>query len=169
VLKTVQVEKRKWPRPGGPDPDVRSTWSAQELGADAMGTWLFCPQGAPHCRADGSLVFEMPTDCVQLMPASGWWTAWWWAQEMVITVDICTPPAHAGGGWSYVDLEIDVIRRPDGTILVVDQHSLDGQRRSTLPADVIESVARETPKLHRMLASTVSETGWDWLSRAERQ
>jgi hypothetical protein len=45
------------------------------------------------------------------MPRTGWWTAWWWAGDRAVTVDIRTRPEHVDRTWSYVDLEVDLVLR----------------------------------------------------------
>ncbi|MBR8639666.1 DUF402 domain-containing protein [Streptomyces tuirus] len=67
----------------------------------------------------------VPSDGVQLLPDSGWWAAWWWRTDRWISVDICTPPALDGSGWSYVDLELDLARLADGTVLLVDEDEFE--------------------------------------------
>jgi hypothetical protein len=172
VTGSVRVQKRKWPRPDGPDPRVVSYWSAHTLATDRFGTWLGCPAAEPHYRPDGSVAFRMPAAGVQLMSAGGWWTAWWWQSDRAVTVDICTRPRLAAGTWSYVDLEVDVVLRRDGSVLVLDENEFaDLVRECGVPGSVVAAVHDTTAEVRALLsrpAAPVVEAGWARLAAAVR-
>ncbi|MEU0383218.1 DUF402 domain-containing protein [Streptomyces chartreusis] len=164
----IRVQKRKWALPGGDGPRLATEWDARVLGTDAFGTWLFCAEGETHRRSDGRPLV-VPSDGVQLMPASGWWAAWWWREEHWIGVDICTPPVRDAAGWSYVDLELDLARLADGTVLLVDEDEFEQAiTEYRLPSEVITAARAEAASLRSRLADAaepVVAAGWQWLER----
>nr|WP_237556428.1 DUF402 domain-containing protein [Streptomyces sp. SID5464] len=101
------------------------------------------------------------------MPASGWWAAWWWRKEHWIGVDICTPPVLDAAGWSYVDLELDLARLADGTVLLVDEDEFEQAiTEYRLPSEVITAARAEAASLRGRLADAaepVVAAGWQWL------
>jgi hypothetical protein len=163
------MRKNKWPLPGADAPRPVLEWEAQVLGTDQFGTWLFCAEGDVHHRADGASVV-LPSDGVQLLPASGWWVAFWWRADTWIGVDICTPPVLDGSGWSYVDLELDLARLADGSVLLVDEDEFEqAVIDCRLPGDVVTTARTTAADLRSRLASRsepVVAAGWDWLNRA---
>ena len=163
----VAVEKRKWAEPGPAHPRVAMRWTAEVLGEDGFGTWLYCPAGEPLNDSAG-VVVRMPCAAVQLMPSDGWWTAWWWGMDRSVTVDICTPPAFVAGTWSYVDLEVDLVLRHDGTVLVVDEDEFDQAVRDySIPDEIVRSVTAQTSRLVTLLgqpSSPIVSAGWSRLA-----
>jgi hypothetical protein len=156
----VRVEKRK------PEPGRHMGWDATELGTDGFGTWLFCPAGARHVGERGQ-VFVMPCDGVQLMPADGWWVAWWWAEPRWISVDLCSPPVREPDRWHYTDLDLDVARFADGTVHLLDEDEFQ-RTAAELPLEP-EVVRRVTETADWALAALrdggepFAEVGWRWL------
>lgn len=106
---------------------------------------------------------------MQLLPASGWWAAWWWRKERWIGVDVCTPPVRDAAGWSYVDLELDLARLADGTVLLVDEDEFERAiTECRLPPGVITAARAEAASLRGRLADAaepVVAAGWQWLER----
>lgn len=162
----VQVRKEKWPLAGRDSPRLVSTWDALLLGVDQFGTWLFCGEGEQHRKADGSPL-TVPSSGVQLLPASGWWAAWWWERDRWIGVDICTPPVRDAAGWRYVDLELDLARLADGRVVLVDEDEFDAAAKACqLPADVVAAARHQAQDLESRLAAEdepVVAAGWRWL------
>lgn len=163
----MRVRKCKWPSPGAAEPRLVAEWDAEVLGEDEFGTWLFCAAGEIHRRADGTELV-VPGDGVQLMPRTGWWAAWWWRDGRWIGVDICTPPEQGPDGWSYTDLELDLVRRKDGTVLVVDEDEFE---RAGLPESVGTAARAAAVELRVRLGDEkepVVGAGWAWLEGAGR-
>ncbi len=163
------MRKDKWPLPGAYAPRPVLEWEDRVLGSDQFGTWLFCAEGDVHHSADGGQKV-LPSDGVQLLPEAGWWVAFWWCAESWIGVDICTPPVLDGSGWSYIDLELDLARLADGSVLLVDEDEFEQTVIACrLPGDVV-TAARMTAKDLQARLTTPSEpvvaAGWDWLNRA---
>ncbi|HVX44391.1 MAG TPA: DUF402 domain-containing protein [Mycobacteriales bacterium] len=92
------------------------------------------------------------------MPADNWWTAWWWIgwqddpDRQWIAVDICTPPILDSAGWRYDDLEIDLARLPDGSVLVLDEDEFDDARRAVpYPPEITIAALRARDEVRQML------------------
>lgn len=132
---------------------------------DEFGTWLYRPRTGLADRVG-----------VQLMPTGHWWTAWWWIgwdgnpTRRWIAVDICTPPTLDVEGWRYDDLEIDLVRQADGSVLILDEDEFDAARRTVPYPPVIAAgalVARD--EVHRMLTEPCEpfrSVGWQRLDSA---
>jgi hypothetical protein len=166
---TVRVEKWKWPRdPTGGRPKI--SWDARVVAQDEFGTWLHCPKGAQHRRDDGAVI-TLPCDAIQLLPARGWWAAWWWADEQWVSVDVSTPPEKHGSTWRYVDLELDFALLADGAVHLVDQEEFDeAVNAGRIPQDVARDATNSATSL--MAALTVRQepfrhAGWRRLAEAQ--
>jgi hypothetical protein len=97
----VWVEKRK------PCGRVRSSWTATPLGADVWGDWFSVPE-------DGGVL---------LLPVADPWVAWF-RSDGSVRVDIATEVFAAAPVSSFVDLDVDVERDPDGTVRMLDADDL---------------------------------------------
>jgi hypothetical protein len=97
----VWVEKRK------PCGRVRSRWTATPLGADVWGDWFSVPE-------DGGVL---------LLPVADPWVAWF-RSDGSVRVDIATEVFAAAPVSSFVDLDVDVERDPDGTVRMLDADDL---------------------------------------------
>ena len=95
------------------------------LGADEHGDWLGDPVG--NQWAGGPKSFVSITDNVLLVPPDRGLTAMFYAQHpepqqaFELYVDITTVPVWQGDVVTAVDLDLDVIRRFDGTWYVDDE------------------------------------------------
>lgn len=159
----IRVRKNKWPcRPV-------SEWDAEVLGVDEFGTWLFCAKDETYRTPDGTEVV-IPSDGVQLMPSTGWWAAWWWRMNHWISVDVCLPPVLDRDGWSFTDLELDLVRREDGTVLLVDEDEFEqAVAEYDIPVTVVETSRATTAELRARLADDADPLlakGWEWLDSA---
>lgn len=75
-------------------------------------------------------------DGVWLVVEGSWHLpAFWFTAETDLTVDICTPPTFRDGTWSFVDLELDLFRRPDGRAGIVDQDEWEALVAADLLSD----------------------------------
>jgi len=110
------------------------------LGEDVHGVWLGMPGGATAQRGSEPPVrFDEPM--VQLVPAGQWWTAVFndAPAEVDVYCDISTPARWVHDGEvTMVDLDLDVIRRRGGQILLDDQDEFaEHQVRYGYPAELI--------------------------------
>ena len=124
---------RKCKRPSG-----SGLWGAYEIGRDEHGTWLYTPErsryvGTGPDGAVGECFAGRPDEpglhVLQLVPAgNAWWYAHWkhLGGQRTFSVDVCTPAVLEGDDWSYVDLELDLIRwSPDEPVIVDDEDEFE--------------------------------------------
>jgi hypothetical protein len=147
---------------------VALSWEARVLGRDEHGMWLYCPAGQRHRRADGTVIVA-DSGGVQLLPGAGWWAAWWWQRGHWIAVDVCTPPKLDGAQWSYVDLELDIVRTADDVVTVVDEDEFDELvAECALPERVVMAACAAAVEVQAALVACqepFGRRGWDWLAR----
>ena len=75
-------------------------------------------------------------DAVWLAVEDAWYVpAFWFTADTDLTIDVCTPPTFSGETWSFVDLELDLFRTPDGRAGIVDQDEWDLLAGSGLISD----------------------------------
>lgn len=108
---------RKIKRPQGPH-----TYEFLSTEKDAFGHWLFLPREsgwtAPHDH--GVLPFD-----VLVLVAPGSPLVTWWCDDPAgrrIEIDVSHPPIELDDGWSFIDLELDVVRYANGSLVVQDEH-----------------------------------------------
>lgn len=97
------------------------------LGTDEYGTWLGMPAGALFRKGDETPI-PSPTPMVQLIAPDAWWTLLYNgpAHKYPVYVDVITPAV-----WKHehriemVDLDLDVVRRADGTVAIIDQDEFE--------------------------------------------
>lgn len=132
---TVEVVFTKW--------DGRLHWHFEllRLGHDEHGVWLGCPPGAAVQR--GSEPAKTVHDgFVLVVPDAGSWMALWNAErEPEVYADVTSEPLWSPGSVTAVDLDLDVIRRRDGTVALLDEDEFaDHQVRFGYPAAVVAEV-----------------------------
>lgn len=134
-------------------PDVvAATWREEVVGEDECGEWAVLRAGDPVRLGNGDVI-EFGSDQVFCYPASQWRVAHFWGPELSILVrqpdggvrrlvktepeyvDIAVPAVPGDGGISFVDLVLDVVRRGDGGVEVLDQDEwAEAVDRRVLPA-----------------------------------
>jgi uncharacterized protein len=125
------------------------------LGADEHGVWTGATANNTWRKGDGPLVtIEHPQ--VMLFPRDSWWTASFNANptRTEIYCDVTTPVS-----WptphevTMVDLDLDVCRRLDGEVVVLDEDEFaDHQVRYGYPPEVIAESHRAAAWLRVALA-----------------
>ena len=120
----VLVDWRKWP-----DTAYRQTVMVR-LGEDDHGTWLFAARGTATSYA-GHDPAPLPVDFLTLVPSGpASWIATWMSGNDEIDIDLYVDivlPAR----WStrdhleVVDLDLDVIRRRNGEVILDDEDELE--------------------------------------------
>jgi protein associated with RNAse G/E len=131
--------------------------SARHLGEDEYGAWLGCPPDTVAQRGDDPPVIH-PQAHVLLFPRDAWWTAAFNAepQKTEIYCDVTTVPVWRDGEVTMVDLDLDVRRRRDGTVEILDEDEFAVHReRYGYPADVVAAARAATEWLERALSDGV--------------
>ena len=145
-MRTIRCVTQKWPD--------RPHWEfdARWLGADAVGTWLGVAEGTWLSRPSAG--FHAACDHVVLVPHDAWWLATFYdddARRPVDTyVDISTPATWTDDAVTCVDLDLDVVRRIDGSVFVDDEDEFE-EHRHTLgyPADIVDAALSSTSHVVR--------------------
>ena len=110
------------------------------LGEDEYGVWLGGRVGAVSQRGEG-LKLTAEEAHVQLFPRDKWFTAIFNdAPRMTeIYCDITTPVEFSDDRVTMIDLDLDVIKRRDGSVLVDDEDEFaEHQVKFGYPAEIIE-------------------------------
>ena len=162
----VRIEGLKWPA------TLHRQLTATRLGDNADGTWLWAPRGSPTLDVvlgPGAL----ECDFLILVPPDAWWAATWmfgW-KDIDLYVDLCTPVDWPDPGrLRLVDLDLDVVRRVDGTVELWDEDEFAAHSRQlAYPSHVVERCetdARELLRRVREYDSPFGSAPERWLSRA---
>lgn len=164
----MEYASEKW----GARPHYRG--EVRRLGDDEHGTWWWGPQGRSIFRGDVEL-FATKEDVLFLVPPDAWWTVAWWVghPEVELYVNIGTPIVEESERIVSTDLDLDVIRRVDGTVHVLDRDEFEEhQVRYGYPADVIEKVEAVTEEVRAMVErggppfDAATPAGWVERARA---
>lgn len=141
-----------------------------ELGRDDHGAWFMVPPRTPLqrgseppvTRADGFVV---------LVPSSGAWIAAYnHLDDVEVYVDVTTVPEMDDGLVTAVDLDLDVIRRRDGSVELLDVDEFEEHRRTLrYPPAVVEAAEQTASWLVAQVtarAAPFDGTGSEWLAAA---
>ena len=117
--------------------------SMRWLGEDEHGRWLGAPPHTEARRGHEPPVIH-PQAHVLLFPREAWWTAVFNAepQRTEIYCDITTVPDWRDGEVTMVDLDLDVRRRRDGSVAVLDEDEFAAHRVKYGYPDEVVSAAR---------------------------
>ncbi|HJU52286.1 MAG TPA: DUF402 domain-containing protein [Acidimicrobiia bacterium] len=165
-LSRVQVDMRKWPD--------RKHWqfTGLRLGEDAYGTWLFTPEGSVAQRGSEPPI-SLATGFVGLVPPNAWWMAefYWNHPSYEVYVNISTPVDRDGDRMTSIDLDLDIIRRLDGTVEILDEDEfLEHSIRYAYPPELIGSARRAAERAAEALFDGDEPYGWamrEWLEAAQ--
>ncbi len=168
---TVRVLTRKWPDA------PHWEYDAVPLGSDAHGDWVGVPAGTWLAKPDRG--FTAWCDHVVLLPRDSWWVATLYGDDPALDadrpvdvyVDIATPSTWSSGSdrVSAVDLDLDVIRDPDGRVWIDDEDEFaEHQQLLGYPAEIVE--AAKTSCAEVLAAVTGRRAPYDgshlpWLAR----
>lgn len=121
------------------------------LGADEHGVWLGAPEGTTIRRPGQT--FRSSTEWVICFARDAGWTASFYPHDrhdIATYVDITTVPewsrddGHARNIVSMVDLDLDVVLRTGGQLLIDDEDEFEEHRHSLdYPAEIV-TLARTT-------------------------
>jgi protein associated with RNAse G/E len=132
-MRNVRVVYRKY------DESLHWHQWTKYVGEDQYGWWLGAPAGSASQRGDEPEVVQDWAH-VQLFPRDRWFTAIFndEPRSTAIYCDITTPVEFADDVVTMIDLDLDVIRKCDGTIIIDDEDEFaDHQVKYNYPADVI--------------------------------
>ncbi|MCP3975413.1 MAG: DUF402 domain-containing protein [bacterium] len=122
------------------------------LDEDKWGVWLWTPPGSTAQRGDEpAQTFDHLN--VKLIAPSEWWTAIWNdSGRYDLYVDIVTPAAWRDNRVTMIDLDLDVVRTADGTVIVDDEDEfLDHQVKYGYPDAVIEKTRSTADTLQQRI------------------
>lgn len=165
----VEVRMSKW--------GDRPHWefAARWLGADDHGDWLGIDAGTTMTRPGATYVAPVPQ--LILSPAPGLpaaergWVATFHAPggPLFVYVDVTGPPTWSGRTLHAVDLDLDVLRDPDGAVRIDDEDEFaEHQSLFGYPPEVIEGALGSCARLHRLVAAghpPYDETPAAWFER----
>lgn len=153
----IHIDERKWPD--------RLHWQfeTRRLGEDEHGVWLYAPPGTiAQCGDEPPKALYGFVTCV---PDGEWWLAefYWNHPWHEVYVNIGTPPVWDGRRVSQIDLDLDVARRIDGTVVVLDEDEFDAHRaRYGYPVDLIAAARKSTEAAVMMLENGSEPFGSVW-------
>jgi hypothetical protein len=147
VKRMVRVQFSKW------DGTPHWAFDMERLGEDEHGTWLWARGGTQLQRGSESPI-AAKHGFVKLITPDAWWTAIWnegpWSDGRSIHtyVDMITPAAWDGDTVRMVDLDLDVVRRSDGTVEIDDEDEFEEHRVAwTYPDHIVDKARTETARL----------------------
>jgi hypothetical protein len=161
----VDVDLRKWIE--------RPHWrfSAEHLGRDEYGTWLGADVPTPYTGPRGAGVW--PHAFVALVPTGEWWVAAWNDERegaIEVYVDVTTEPRWLTENHvTAIDLDLDVVRRRDGTVFLDDVDEFEEhQLRYGYPVDMVDKAIATSKVLMEAVESRrepFSRIGPSWLAK----
>jgi protein associated with RNAse G/E len=102
----------------------------RRVGEDEHGIWLGMDEGALFQKGDEEPV-PSPTPMVQLVAPGAWWTLLYNGprHRYPVYVDVIAPATWATDARvEMVDLDLDVVQLPDGTVAVLDEDEFERHR-----------------------------------------
>ncbi len=124
------------------------------LGDDAHGVWFGAAKGATLQRGTEAPI-EAPTPFVQLVHPTAMWTAIFneAPAKFEIYVDMTTPAEWVDEHTvEYIDLDLDVIRRPTGETELLDEDEFaEHSQTMSYPAELIEATAEAAADLQAVI------------------
>jgi len=116
------------------------------LGEDGHGTWLGAPAGTVIQRGEESPMSWKHPFVQLIQPARAWIPIWNVEPDKTeIYVDITTVPTRpAPDRYEAIDLDLDVVRLIDGTIMILDEDEFDEHRLALDYPDWLIDQARAT-------------------------
>lgn len=118
------------------------------LGEDDHGVWLAMPRGTVARRGHDHEHVE-DRNSVLLIPHDQWWTAHFNdSGDIAVYCDITTVPTWRDDEVTMIDLDLDVVRRTEGSVYIDDEDEFaEHQVRYGYAAHVTESARRTADDL----------------------
>ena len=128
------------------------TFDAKWLGSDEHGHWMGQHLGDELSRPGAD--FVMPSNAVLLCPRDEWFVATFYADappganNPEVYVDVASVTSWSAASATAVDLDLDVVRRWDGSVYVDDEDEfLEHQRTLAYPPEVISAAESSCAQL----------------------
>lgn len=144
---TIRVRFSKW------DGSPHWLFDMERLGEDGHGVWLWAPAGT-ELRRGAEKTIRVEQGFVKVITPNRWWTAVWnvgpgnGSRSIEIYVDVITPAVWEGDIVRMVDLDLDVIRRRDGSVEIDDEDEFEEHRvRFGYPDHIVDKARTETARL----------------------
>ena len=146
----IHVRYRKY------DGSLHWNFTAYRLGVDEYGTWLGAPPDVVLRRGtDYAVTWEVAQ--ALLVPAGDrWYTASFNAapHRTEIYCDMTTVPEWRGDELYAIDLDLDVLRRRDGTVAVMDEDEFaEHQVKYGYPAHVIDAAQAAATEVYEAISA----------------
>lgn len=146
-MTVVHIDERKHPD--------RLHWQfdVSRLGEDEHGVWLYAPPDTIAQRGHEP-PRKIEAGFVVLVPESEWWIAefYWDHPWHEVYVNIGTVPVWDGDHMHQIDLDLDVARKLDGSVVVLDEDEfLDHRVRFEYPDDLIAATRAATERAVALL------------------
>lgn len=144
---TVHVRFSKW--------DGRGHWAfdMERLGVDDHGIWLWAPAGT-ELRRGSETPIQANHGFVKVIADGQWWTGIWNdgtptdGRSIRTYVDVITPAVWNGDTVRMVDLDLDVVRRSDGSVEVDDEDEFEEHKVAFgYPEHVVDRARTEAAQL----------------------
>lgn len=165
----IHVRYSKW------DGSLHWHFDMWRLGEDGHGVWLGAPHGTPVQRGDREPIIS-PAFAL-LIPANAYWTGTFNVPvpdspfPYDIYVDVCTPVTWEGSTATAIDLDLDVVRTPDGAVSLHDEDEFDEHRRRFgYPPYIVDSARSAAASTFTAIESGTepfATVGSAWLKRAK--
>ncbi len=139
----VHIDERKFPD------RVHWQFDVSRLGEDEHGVWLYAPPNTIAQRGNEP-ARSLEAGFVLLVPVNEWWIAefYWDHPRHEVYVNIGTPPAWDGDHMHQIDLDLDVARTLDGSVVVLDEGEFrDHQVRYGYPDELIAAARAATDRV----------------------
>jgi len=165
-MKLVHVDMRKWRN------HAHWQFDARLLGEDEHGIWLHVPSDTTVKRG------EEPSRPVGVgfvgpVPSDSWWIVEFYTNHPwhAVYVNIGTPPVWDGDRVRQVDLDLDVVRKLDGSVVVLDEDEFaEHQIRYSYPKDLITAARAATDEAVDCLQRNQEPFGsaaTNWIARVD--
>jgi len=125
----------------------------ERLGEDVHGVWLWARAGT-ELRRGSEPPIEAKHGFVKVITVGQWWTGIWNAgtptdgRSIRTYVDVITPAVWDGDTVCMVDLDLDVVRRSDGSVEVDDEDEFEEHKVAFgYPEHVVDRARTEAAQL----------------------
>ena len=121
------------------------------LGEDDYGQWLWGAAGTPAERGDEGLKPRLQP-MVELVTKEWWAPIWFGSGEPEIYVDIIEPAVWENGRVTMLDLDLDVVRRRDGSVYIDDEAEFaEHQVTLAYPQELIDGALSACERVRTMV------------------